>query len=290
MRNTIKTLILFIATIAAIGGVLFYAKTKVEIPKTPPAYNQFKYYIYKNIKILTEKEEEQKTDSIFTIVKDRITIFELEGKITMKEKDESLNEFISVYAPLFAKQSFSKFDKSDWSENNHPKMSSRVIELKAFKLSNNQQVLSSSKIDSLNQINKIINDYNHAWTVANNTKFSTVANARNLKENANKYINNKYLSNCISLNTSLKNLMGKVGESHRDQLNDRINQLSIYNSSSQTYYFNTLVPNFDQLFKDYKESANSLYGGDFGTKTETNTLFAKAARLMEDAVVYYSLN
>lgn len=290
MRNTIKTFILLMAVIAAISGVLVYANTRVVLPKIPDAINQYKYDLSESVSFLSEKNEQEKTDLMFTIVKDRIEVFEMEGKITIKEKDESLNEFISFYTPLFINQSLSKFNRSDWSVNNHSKMLSRINELKAIKLSNNQRVVNSSQIVSFNLISKVINDYNHAVIIAKNTSYTTAVNAQLIINEAVKYAADQYLSNNTDLRNSLKSVSRKIGESHLNQLNNRINQLGNYRNFNQTHYLNTLVPSFDRLFKDYKENANTLYGGAFGTTTENNSLFEKASKLTEDALVYYSLN
>lgn len=290
MRNTLKTIILLIAIIAGISSVLFYANTRVVLPKTPVEYNQYNVDLAKNYDIISNTEDEIETESMYTMLIDRINMYETEGKITLDEKDKNLSKFMNVYTPLFLSTSFKKFNKSNWTNNNHDKMQARVDDLKRKKLSNNNLVLSKSKVDSLNLVSNIINNYNNAKIVANSTSFTTVANARILKENASRYVNDKFLSNNTSLYKSLNSLMGKIGESHRGQLNYRIKQLGIYRSSSQTYYLNTLVPNFDRFFSEYKENANSLYGGGFGTIAETNTLFAKANQLMEKALVYYSLN
>lgn len=290
MRNTLKTIILLIAIIAGISSVLFYANTRVVLPKIPVAFNQYKYDLSQSFKILSERDEDKKTDSIFTIVKDRIDVFELEGKITIKVKDESLNEFISVYTPLFINQSLSKFNRSDWSNNNHSKMLSRINELKSIKFNNNQRVINTSQISSFNLISKVITDYNYAVKIAQNTSYTTVFNAQSTINDAVKFAIDKYLSNNTVLRNSLNSVNKKIGESHLNQLNNRINQLGNYRNVNQAHYLNTLVPNFDRLFKDYKENANTLYGGAFGTTTENNSLFEKASKLTEDALVYYSLN
>ena len=290
MRNTIKIIILFAAIIFAIGGVFVYAATRIEPPKTPVEYNQYNVDLAKNYDIISNTEDEIETESMYTMLIDRINMYETEGKITLDEKDKNLSKFMNVYTPLFLSTSFKKFNKSNWTNNNHDKMQARVDDLKRKKLSNNNLVLSKSKVDSLNLVSNIINNYNNAKIVANSTSFTTVANARILKENASRYVNDKFLSNNTSLYKSLNSLMGKIGESHRGQLNYRINQLGNYRNVNQAHYLNTLVPNFDRVFSEYKENANSLYGGGFGTIAETNALFAKANQLMEKALVYYSLN
>lgn len=283
MRNTIKIIILFAAIIFAIGGVFNYAKTRIEPPKTPVEYNQYNVDLAKNYDIISNTEDEIETESMYTMLIDRINMYETEGKITLDEKDKNLSKFMNVYTPLFLSTSFKKFNKSNWTNNNHDKMQARVDDLKRKKLSNNKLVLSKSKMDSLNLVNDIINNYNHAKTVANSTSFRSIAASQSTINNAKKYANDKYLSNCTELRNSLNAVTGKIAQSHYSYLNSEVEKLGRYWNFSKNIYTNTLVPSVESAIGEYENSAVALYN----SKANTAALRQTATTNIEDAINFY---
>ncbi len=283
MKNTVKTLILLLAIAVGIGGILIYATTRVGTPKIPIQVNQYKVDLLKNYENLSKTKKETQSDSIYTVVIDKIDVYKAEDKITSSEADINLNEFMNVYAPLFIENSFDKFKKSVWNDNNHNNMLTRSKELKLLKHSDKSPVLSKESINSLNLIDEIIADYHQAQIIANNTSFRSIAEAQSIISKAEQYANNEYLSNCKELSNSLNTVKSKIAKSHYEYINNKVEGLSYYSNYSKSDYYN-LIPDIQDAINKYNTNAMNLYG----FKENEEYLTKKINTLIEKAMRYYN--
>ena len=91
MKVTIKIFFLLLAISLAIGGVMVYAKTKVEPPMTIKQVDQYAEDIATSRKALVSVKNEVMEDSIFFTAIDRINVFNLENKIQSDRSDKYLS-------------------------------------------------------------------------------------------------------------------------------------------------------------------------------------------------------
>ena len=285
MKVFVKILILVLAVSCAIGGVMVYAKTKVEPPVSLKQTNQFLDDLnkcYKSIKSTSESHKE--VDLLYLKTVDRIKIFQNEKKISTSESDKQYEILIDCYAPLFLKRCFSKFEKSNWIEKDHEYMLIVLARLKSVRHSDNTPVLSKAKADSLALVNTIIKNYRIAKTISHKTYFDGINNAQRTISDAKQYASDAYLSKCTSLRNALNNVRTSIANSHYNYIQTQVEKLSQYRYYGKDYYENSLIPMVDECVTKYDQNAKSLYG----TKKDVEVLWNRARAYYNEASNYYN--
>ena len=107
MKVAVKIIILVLAMALAIGGVMIYAKTKVEPPVAPKQTNQYLIDLSKCYSSFGKVNKGIQEDSIFYTAYNRIGIFLQEEKISKQEADKRVDLLLSHYIPLFLNLSYS---------------------------------------------------------------------------------------------------------------------------------------------------------------------------------------
>lgn len=283
MKVTIKIFFLLLAISLAIGGVMVYAKTKVDPPTAIKQVDQYAEDIATSRKVLVSVKNEEMEDSIFFTTIDRIRVFNKENKIQSDRSDKYLDNCMNAYCSLFTNRCFSEFKKSVWNDNEHNNILSRVSVLKSLLHSDKSMVLTKQETDSLNLITRIISDYRQARRISRSTVFSGVANAQSVISQANSFSNNEYLRNCTDLINSLKNVKSEIATSHYNYVSAQVDKLSQYRYFSKNYYENTLIPHVDAVTTEYDNKAQSLYG----SKRDVNVLWQRARGFYDQAMSYY---
>lgn len=236
MKVFVKILILVLAITLAIGGVMIYAKTKVEPPKAPNQTNQYLDDLSQSNKMFGKKISGIQEDSVLFVTLSKINIFAKENKVTRNEADKAIDVLISKYTPLFLNRSFANFKRNEWYENDHQYMLSIINSLKQIKHSDGNQALRKETKDSLAQIENIISRYNQARAVSKRTHFSGVANAQSTISQARQFANDNWLSNCTDLVRALNSVKSSLAESHYNYVSSMVEKLAQYRSFSQNYY------------------------------------------------------
>lgn len=284
MKVFVKILILVLALTLAIGGVMIYAKTKVEPPKAPHQTNQYLNDLSRSYGMYNKKINALQEDSVLFVTINRISIFVQENKITKNDADKGTDVLLGKYVPLFLNRSFANFKHSEWYENDHQYMLSIINSLKQIKHSDGNQALKKETKDSLAQIENIISRYNQARAISKRTHFSGVANAQSTISQARQFANDSWLSNCTDLVRALNSVKSSLAESHYNYVSSMVEKLAQYRSFSQNYYDNTLVPQVDAAVTEYDNKASALYG----SKKDVNALWNRAKNYYNEASLYFN--
>lgn len=284
MKNKVKVLILVLSIIAAVSGVMIYAKTIVEPPMALKQINQYTTDLSICYSSLVKAGSEVREDSIFDITVDRIKKFEAEGKLTAVDAKSNIECLLGKYTPLFFKHSFGKFQQNTWHDSDHNYMLSVVKSLKSMKHTDNTLAIAKTTLDSLNQVERVISNYRQARTLSRRTSFTDVASAQNVINQANKFVNDPWLSKCTELSNALKNIKPSIAQSHYSYVLDQVEKLSQYKYYGQSYYENTLIPLVDATVTEYDNKAATLYG----SKHDVNSLWNKARAYYNEAASYYA--
>lgn len=284
MKVFVKILILVLAITLAIGGVMVYAKTKVEPPVAPRQTNQYLDDLSQSYNMYGKKISGLQEDSVLFTTINKIKIFAQENKVTKNEADKGIDVLMGKYVPLFLNRSFANFKHSEWYDNDHQYMLSIINSLKQIKHSDGNQALRKETKDSLAQIENIISRYNQARAVSKRTHFSGVANAQSTISQARQFANDSWLSNCTDLVRALHSVKSSLAESHYNYVSSMVEKLAQYRSFSQTYYDNTLVPQVDAAVTEYDNKASALYG----SKKDVNALWNRAKNYYNEASLYYN--
>ena len=286
MKVTAKIFILVLSIALAIGGVMVYAKTRVEPPVAFQPINQFEKdlnHLYSDLKTAGAAREE---DMIYLKAIDRISVFEKENRLTQAESDKHRDKLIDGYSPIFLKRCFSAFDKSVWKDLDHVYMLIVSKRLHSVKHSNGSKVLNKTTIDSLALVENIISNYRQAKNICRSTTYRSVSSAQNTINQAKKYANDTYISKCTDLRNALNNVKTSIAQSHYAYISAQVEKLSEYRFYGQQYYENTLVPQVDAAVTEYDNKANTLYG----SKKDVNVLWNRARGYYNEASNYYNNN
>jgi len=286
MKVTAKILILVISIALAIGGVMVYAKTRVEPPIAFQPINQFEKDLNQIYSKLRKAESVRQEDSIYVQTIDRISVFEKENRLTPIESDKHRDRLLGCYSPLFLKRCFSKFGNSVWDTADHNYMLLVSSRLKSVTHSDKSLVLNKSTLDSLALVEKIISNYRQAKTISRSTSYHGVSSARNTINQAKNFANDKYLSQCTELRNALNSVKTNIAQSHYTYISSQVEKLSEYRYYSQQYYENTLVPQVDAVVTEYDNNAATLYG----SKKDVNVLWSRARGYYNEASNYYNNN
>lgn len=286
MKVFVKILILVLAVTLAIGGVMIYAKTKVEPPKAPKQTNQYLYDLSNCYSSFKNVEKGNQEDSILLVTWNKINIYVKEDKINKSDADKATDALLDKYTPLFLKRSFALFKQSVWNENDHKYVLGVINSLKQMKHSDGNVALKKETKDSLTQIENIISRYNQARAISKHTHFSGIANAQSTISQARQFANDSWLSNCTDLVRALNNVKSSIAESHYNYVSSMVEKLAQYRSFSKTYYDNTLVPQVDAVVTEYDNKASALYG----SKRDVNVLWNRAKSHYNDASLYFQSN
>lgn len=236
MKVTAKIFILVLSIALAIGGVMVYAKTRVDPPVAFQPINQFEKdlnHLYSDLKKAGAAREE---DMIYLKAIDRISVFEKENRLTQAESDKHRDKLIDGYSPIFLKRCFSAFDKSVWKDLDHDYMLIVSKRLHSVKHSDGSKVLNKTTIDSLALVENIISNYRQAKNISRSTTYRSVSSAQNTINQAQKYANDTYISKCTDLRNALNNVKTSIAQSHYAYISAQVEKLSEYRFYGQQYY------------------------------------------------------
>lgn len=284
MKVTAKIIILVIAITIAIGGVMIYAKTKVEPPVATKPIDQFSHNIEMCFKSFATANESMQQDSIMQTTLNKINIYVAESKIDLQKGDSDIDKLLSLYSRLFVKRSLAKFSQSVWHDADHTAMLSVISRLRQIKHSDNTVALAKTTADSLSQIENVISKYKQARAICRRTSFSGISNARSTISQARQFAKDPYLSHCTDLISALGSVKSNIAASHYNYVCGMVAKLAQFKSYSQSYYNNTLVPQVEEAITHYDDNAKSLYG----TKRNVEDLWNRSRVYYSNALEYYN--
>lgn len=287
MKVAIKIFILLLAVIFAVGGIMIYAKTKVDPPVALKPADQFTIDLIKCNEAIVKGEEAKEIDYNYISALERIKVYQQENKLQVSQADKSLDDLVATYTPLFLKRCFLAFQQSTWSGKDHVYMLFRIRDLRNLKHNDETPVLLKSTLDSLDHVSKIIADYKQARIVSRSNGFTGISNTKSTINQATQYANDQYLSNCLDLVSDLNSVKKNIEESHYNYIFSQVEELSQYRYFSKDFYENTLIPHVDKVVSEYDNEAGALYG----SKKDVNSLWSRARNYYDQAMSYYqSLN
>lgn len=283
MKVAIKILVLFLAVVLAVGGIMIYAKTKVDPPDALKQVDQFAIDLIKCNEAIVRGKETKEIDNSYISALERIKVYQQEKKIQSSVADKSLDNLAVTYSPLFLKRCFTAFQNVSWSDDDHAYMLLRIRGLKNLKYNDGTPVLLKSTSDSLDLVSNIISDYKRARIISRSNRFTGISDARSTIYQATQYVNDKYLSNCQDLVTALNSVKGNIAESHYNYIKSQVEDLSQYRYLSKIFYDNTLIPHVSEVLDVYDREAVSLYG----SKRDYDLIYKRALNYIEQAGQYY---
>lgn len=284
MKIVIKILILSLTVFLAIGGVMIYAKTRVEPPTEIKSINQFEADLNSAHSRLQRAEYAREEDSIYAQTFDRISVFEKEGRLAPSLSNRHRSQLLNNYSSMFLKRCFSTFDNSFWwNDKDLAYIKAVSMQLQSATHSDESQILKKTTLDSLELVENIISDYYQAIKISRSKEFRGVESAKYIIHEAMRFENDKHLSNCTDLKKALKRVKGNIGKSHYSYVRAQVESLSGYRNYSEYYYENTLVPQVSATVTVYEDEAIALYG----SRENVDLLWNRAKNYYTEASQYY---
>lgn len=214
MKTGIKILLLMLAIAGAVFGVLYWQKTQVEPPKNISIEGNNLATLKAHVETLNATQQGSELDKAFDRTLDELNFMTAEGLITHEQSDEQLCAFAPAYADGYTSQALSKLGSS-WTHDDLKAMAQRCKLLSNLTTTDGSKVVDDSNVTGrITTINKVNTDYGKASAIASQTRFGSVASAKQRISDAGRYRNDTYLRHCDNLVTRLQALPGKIGDSH----------------------------------------------------------------------------
>lgn len=259
-RIIIKSILIVGAIILAIGSILYYKNTVIDPPKQFVFGNPHNKALCKEIKLLTSDSLEiQYADVLYMINRDEVE--KLVGRDTL---DLRIEDVLIKYIPLFISRCNSSFAVSVWNtpEWSHNFMKDRIYQLKHFENSTGNLVVepNSNYIKQLDDVLKVIDNYDNAWQLAYCTNYKDLETTKKRVKQAGEYLNDDKLKNCVALVQKLKELPSAIQASHLAYLkrNGKLNCKDIKEYKEYLSALENVLKNIIPEYVSYYENSDEI--------------------------------
>lgn len=226
--NKIIKLIILAGTIGLICSisVYFYQTQVANTPTLAFNGNQFVYDIEKDITEMSEFDCANcanDPEELFVKISDKMKIFQKYDLIDTAIQQSMMEKFVLAYAGKFFESSNCKLSKP-W---NFSKEQWRFARASWLLDSVNSAALSPSIKANLASIKQVETDYRAANSLMAQRSFGNMDESKKRVALANKYKNDKYLSNCGSLAASLNSYPGQMHNVHLAYLRETVENMEL---------------------------------------------------------------
>ena len=279
-----KILILFVALAVATAGVLSFIPTIVQPPKEVQMHNMHKEAMKNQVGKFSTVMSEHHNDTIYESLIHRLYIYRTEQYMTDQDLDEQLSAIVNAYIPIFKSQCDNMFSRSEWPAQDLAKISEKIKSLKNLKFyASSAPVLTQCQSAKLSEVSDVMDRYNKAMNLADNARFTTVADAQRLLNEARQYRNDDPLKNNSELMSRLSTVNEKIGKSHYAYVKKQVEKLADYRYNTKDNYQN-LIAQVRADINDYK-SMSSSYANE---ELSVSALESVSATYEQAAMKYYN--
>ena len=259
MNKSIKSILLVVAILLAVGGVMAYYKTIVSPPGKLEFKNQYVNSDKKDISQVKSANTDFALDSFYVAITHELDLQLANSFLTNQETNELLELFATQYVPTYVSACNSKFSKSVWNEGELQKMNTRISELQGLVTTENKIVIQGDANSSLNEVHNVIVAYYKAKKVASASGYNGIQAAKQIIDTAKKYASMSPINNCTELVSRLNSVSNRLEQAHYSYLVGQVEKLRPYYNYSQTEY-DKIAISISEKFDEYKNNAKSTYG------------------------------
>lgn len=265
MKTPIKIILLVVCTLVAIGGILFFMKTRVSPPSDVPVSDQYTLALTESCKGYTPSGNIDDSRIAYLAMLDKVTRY-MDEEVVEKDKAVELAQLISgAYGDAVSKYGFGIFNSSSWPEANLSKVQSLIGESRDLKV-DGRSIVSPEVNARYNEITGVIDEYRGAQRIAQMRTYTNNDAARNAISKADSYRNKQYLKNNSELVASLGRVRENLANSHYSQIQAKANAMADYMYISESRYndlkrqYNSLVSSYDNadFYGSAKKSISSI--------------------------------
>ena len=241
MKTFNKIALLIVSIVIAVGGVLIFAKTRVEPPKALKPVDQYAMDLQKEVdKLSTFRNDIRKADSLFLLTKKKIAIYASENKIDGQERDTYDKQMLVSFVPILVQYAHDTFGKVFGIKV--ISIISRYVSLIIKSLPTAFANIPNQHKADINELGNVLSRYRDARRVSMHQSYHGIAAARRSISLAREYANDHWLRHCADLINALrKQVRPSIGKSHYYYVQSQVNKLANYRSYSWSYYDGTLV-------------------------------------------------
>ncbi len=259
-------------------SVYFYRN---QVANTPTLYfsgNQFVGDIEKDIAEMSSFDCSNcanEPEELFVKIDGKFNLFKKYSLIEPEKQKELMDKFVAAYAGKFFESTTCKFSKP-WNFAKEEWRFKRVAWL-LDSVGGNQ--LSPTIKANLQSIKQVAADYHSANSLLAQRSFSNMAEAKNRVALAKKYKEDKYLSNCGSLASSLSAYPTHMHNNHYSYVREMVEQMEMQiqilerlaeSTSSKSSMSKVYKANFNRIYADVSGNLQNVRVAldDYDTKAQ----------------------
>lgn len=284
MKNIgIKTIILFVVILMAVGGVLAFLPTIFQPPVEVESVNLYEKTLDTDIDRLSSMQLMEQNDSIYELLKDKVALYLDEEFMPSTDVDERTRKFAESYVDIFSDYCNAAFGQTVWNTDDHAYMRERMADMEQLKLSDGTPFFTSAHTAQINRFKKILSDYDGAIKLINApNKFPSLTAANRNLAKAKEYTDNAVLMNCNVVKEGLNKYPELVGLAHYESINNKIDQkLGNYKKLDLVDYRQAT----SKVLTEIQEYKDNVY--KYSRPRSSESLETKANDFFKEARRYY---
>lgn len=253
MKLPLKIFLLLLFTVAAVGGVLLFIKTRLS----PPADIEFHDPYAKPL----TKDVARVNSSLYPLNRDayvkayhKVKFMNGEGLLADGEADGLVRDINDDYAQSIVEYAYGVFNGSEWPDSTLTAIRKAFGPLRDDYLSDGSPALSGSKSNAMSDIDKIIDSYYEALKFAADTKYRK-KDAQQRIARIGSYREKPFLSNNAGLMKRLDKMPEEIAKSHHGYVSGQIDRLAAYKRLKNRDDFNKMVFEINDVMDDYRRAS-----------------------------------
>lgn len=263
---TLKISLIVLAVLAAVAGVLFFMKSRVQPPRKIELVNQYDNNLQQLIAQLSSVEEAQ-LEQEYQLLRERIQLMKEEEMITADDYSNRWMEFLNQYVPRFSAWCENRFLKHVWPKEDLQFMRDRIAELQPDNL-----IINDDNQQKINVVKSVLSDYDKVWKLRD-VRITCCDDSRKNLDEAKQYKQHRYLSYCDTVMDFLNQLPDIYKAKHHTHINTLLISLNFSSYSVDKiqkwggYYQNAYV-----AVRDYIGNSSAIYTGPYQSDSFSRVL------------------
>lgn len=282
LNKLIKVVLLLASVFSALIGVMFFYRTIVAPPGKLKFINNHIETAKNNISIINGADFNELQDIIYIRVLHKLDFLMNNKLISKQEYDELLQIFISQYIPAYVDECEDVFEGSVWVDKDIRNIDVRIAELRSMKIMENEALINTELMNSLDDVEIVAAYYGEAMRVATVSSFLGLDSAKLLIASASRYSNMYPLKNNIELKNRLSSVASKLEKIHYSYLVEQAVRLEKYTLYDELEYKDFAHRVIDEV-EEYENSAMAVYGSE----SDLDLLKSVIGYYLKGAVAYF---
>ncbi len=260
MKTSLKVILLFVAIVAVVGSLLFFAKSRLDPPQAAELDGEQAAQVRL---VIGEIRQGLSTDILnqrWFEARHLIGFLDDNQLLRPGESDTLKTMLMEKYVPAFVRKCEMQFNLSVWDDGDLNKMRSRIKLLRKEADSKGHSVigLRPSLSGQLDRIGGVLGKYDQARDLVGRSEYSSLSKSKERIRMAQQLKADTYLRNNSSLRSELDSVPIRLVKSHYDYLQRSVEALANPGTSWEAFQ-----ERYDAVGREvslFADSARSVYG------------------------------